>query len=77
MNWFEKIQRYYNLGCYTDEQVYKFVVAGKITEEQYKEIVGIKDEIEVDEIPETETPKEETTEKEEEKTEEIVEDKAE
>lgn len=44
MNWFEKIQRYYNLGCYTDEQVYKFVTAGKISEAEYKIIVGIVEE---------------------------------
>ena len=40
MNWFEKVKRYYDLGCYTDEQVYRFVTAGKITEEEYNIIVG-------------------------------------
>ncbi|NFE84106.1 XkdX family protein [Clostridium botulinum] len=40
MNWFEKIQRYYNDGYYTIEQVARFVKATKITEEQYKIITG-------------------------------------
>lgn len=40
MNWFDKIKRYYNNGLYTNEQVKVFVVAGKITNEQYKEITG-------------------------------------
>lgn len=40
MNWFEKIKRYYDKGLYTNEQVKVFVVGGKITEEQYKEITG-------------------------------------
>lgn len=40
MNWFEKIQRYYNERRYTDEQVRTFVKAGKITEEEFKIITG-------------------------------------
>ncbi|MGL5713677.1 MAG: XkdX family protein [Paraclostridium sp.] len=40
MDWFEKIERYYSKGIYTKEQVKVFVVAGKITEELYKEITG-------------------------------------
>lgn len=41
MNWFEMIKRYYDMGKYTDEQVKVFVRAGRITEEQYKEITGL------------------------------------
>ncbi len=40
MDWFEKVQRYYNWGYYTDEQVAMFVKAGKITERQYEIITG-------------------------------------
>ena len=40
MNWFEKIERYYKNGLYTNEQVKIFVQTGKITEEQYKKITG-------------------------------------
>lgn len=40
MNWFEKIQRYYEGGYYTIDQVRAFVRVGKITEEQFKEITG-------------------------------------
>lgn len=40
MNWFEKIERYYNLGYYTNDQVKLFVVGGRITAEQYKLITG-------------------------------------
>lgn len=40
MNWFEKIKRYYDVGHYSKDQVKVFVVSGKITEKQYKEIVG-------------------------------------
>lgn len=38
MNWFEKIERYYNKGLYNDEDVKAFVQAGKITEIEYKQI---------------------------------------
>ena len=37
---FEKIRRFYELGLYTKEQVYKFVEKGIITLEQHKDIVG-------------------------------------
>lgn len=40
MNWFEKIERYYNNGRYTNKEVKKFVKLNKITEEEYKEITG-------------------------------------
>ena len=40
MKWFEKIERYYKNGLYTNEQVKIFVQTGKITEVQYKEITG-------------------------------------
>ena len=39
---FEKIKRFYNLGLYTKEQVYKFYEKGIITLEEYKIIVGEK-----------------------------------
>lgn len=42
MDWFEKIQRYYNMGIYKNEQVKIFVVGEKITAEQYKLITGIR-----------------------------------
>ncbi len=37
---FEKIKRFYDLGLYTKEQVYKFYEKGVITLEEYKKIVG-------------------------------------
>lgn len=40
MNWFEKIERYYKNELYTNEQVKVFVVAGKITSEEYKKITN-------------------------------------
>lgn len=40
MNWFEKIKKYYDKGIYSDEDVRIFVTAGKITEEQFKEITN-------------------------------------
>ena len=36
---FEKIKRFYKLGLYTKEQVFKFFEKGVITEEQFKETV--------------------------------------
>ena len=39
---FEKIKRFYDLGLYTKEQVYKFYEKGIITLEEYKIIVGEK-----------------------------------
>lgn len=38
MNWFEKVERYYCKGYYTNEDVKVFVRGNKITVEQYKEI---------------------------------------
>ena len=37
---FDKIKRFYDLGLYAAEQVYKFFEKGVITEEEYKSIVG-------------------------------------
>ena len=39
---YEKIKRFYDLGLYTKEQVYKFYEKGIITLEEYKIIVGEK-----------------------------------
>lgn len=36
---FEKIRRFYDLGLYTREQVYRFVTKGILTEAQYTIIV--------------------------------------
>ena len=36
---FEKIKKFYDMGLYTAEQVYQFVVKGVITEQQYNEII--------------------------------------
>lgn len=35
---FEKIKKFYDMGLYTAGQVYKFVIKGVITEEEYREI---------------------------------------
>jgi uncharacterized XkdX family phage protein len=40
MDWFGMIKRYYDGGFWTKEQVAKAVVLGKITADQYQEIVG-------------------------------------
>ena len=40
--WFEYIKEYYNMGFYTNENVKVFVMAGMITEEDYKAITGEK-----------------------------------
>ena len=37
---FEKIKRFFDIGLYTKEQVYKFFEKGVISEEQYNEIIG-------------------------------------
>lgn len=37
---FEKIKSYYEKGYWTKEMVYNACLKGKITEEEYKEIVG-------------------------------------
>lgn len=34
------VKRYYDKGIYSADDVKKFVQAGKITEDEYKEIVG-------------------------------------
>ena len=40
MNWFTIVKRYYDWGCYTNDNVKVFVDNGKITPEQYLEITG-------------------------------------
>lgn len=40
MNWFEKVQRYYNWGYYSNENVAMFLKAGKITDKEYEIITG-------------------------------------
>lgn len=37
---FKIVKRYYDRGIYTKENVAAFVQAGKLTGEQYEEIVG-------------------------------------
>lgn len=37
---FEKVKKFYDLNLYTDAQVKQFVIKGKLTQEQYKEITG-------------------------------------
>ena len=37
---FSIVKRYYDKVIYSNEDVKKFVLAGKITPEQYKEITG-------------------------------------
>ncbi len=34
------VKRYYDKGTYTEDDVRKFVVAGKLTEEEFEEITG-------------------------------------
>ena len=41
MDWFKKVQRYYNKGYYDEDDVRVFVKAKKITAEQFKEITGV------------------------------------
>lgn len=36
---FAKIKRFFDMGLYTKEQVYKFFEKGVITEEEYKSII--------------------------------------
>ena len=38
---YEKIKEYYNTGLWSEERVRNMVVKGVITEEEYKDIVGI------------------------------------
>ncbi len=40
MNSYEKIKRYYELGFWNEEMVRNAVTKGKITEKEYKEIIG-------------------------------------
>ena len=41
MTWYDLIRSYYqDWNIYTEEQVYRFVEYGKITQEQADEIVG-------------------------------------
>lgn len=40
MDWVSVAKYYYDRGMYTKEQVAVFVEKGKITAEQYEEIVG-------------------------------------
>ena len=42
---FEKIKRFFDMGLYTKEQVYKFAQKGVITEEQYNGIIGNSGEV--------------------------------
>lgn len=37
---YKVVKRYYDKGIYSDEDVAKFVRAGKITPEEYKDITG-------------------------------------
>lgn len=37
---YEKVKHFYELGLYTAEMVWNFVLRGKITEAEYHEIVG-------------------------------------
>lgn len=40
--YFNTVKRYYDTGRYDNEAVAKFVKAGKLTPEEYKEITGEK-----------------------------------
>jgi len=37
---YKSVKRYYDKGIYSKEDVAKFVQAGKLTPEEYKEITG-------------------------------------
>lgn len=41
---YEKIKRFYDLGLYTKAQVKQFMIRGKISPEEYAEIIGEEDE---------------------------------
>ncbi|EES48712.1 XkdX family protein [Clostridium botulinum] len=41
MDWVEKVERYYNWGCYGNADVWDFVSYKKITTEQYTEITKV------------------------------------
>lgn len=36
------VKRYYDRGCYSKDDVAKFVLAGKITDDEYEQITGEK-----------------------------------
>jgi len=40
VDWFATVKRHYEAGRYDDAAVEKFVVAGKITAEEYETITG-------------------------------------
>lgn len=40
MSMYEKVKKFYSLGLYTAEQVAQFVLRGKLTPEEYREITG-------------------------------------
>ena len=37
---YDKVKKFYDMGLYNETRVYEFVKKGKLTEEEYKEIVG-------------------------------------
>lgn len=41
---YEKVKKFYDMGLYNETQVYEFVKKGKLTEEEYKGIVGVNDD---------------------------------
>lgn len=45
---FEKINKFYIMGLYTKEQVYKFLEKGIITKAEYDNITNNKTEVNVD-----------------------------
>jgi len=40
MDWYTIVKRHFDAGRYTNNDVKVFVQAGKITQEQYKQITG-------------------------------------
>ena len=40
MNWFKRVKQGYDLGFYDNADVATFVVKGRITEAEYREITG-------------------------------------
>lgn len=38
--WYNSVKRYYDMGFYTKDNVKVFVVAGMVTDEDYKKITG-------------------------------------
>jgi len=40
VDWYKTVKGFYDDGLYTKEQVAMFVVKGKITPQQYKDITG-------------------------------------